>query len=284
LPARTQIVVLGGTGQLGTALVHELDRRGRVRADPARDVLDLLAIDRLHATLAALSPGAVINAAAYNDVSRAETPPHDAAAYRLNRDAPAALARSCAALGIPFIHVSTDYVFDGEKGAPYHEEDRASPLQVYGRTKHEGERAVLAAHEGALVARTSTLFGASRRDSPNFVRGVLENARRSGALQVVRAPVSSPTYAADLAAALLDLLDAGATGLVHVANAGSCSRLELAREAVRASGIGVEVRERASPPDGVPRPAYSVLDTGRLRRILGRPMRPWEEGLREYLS
>jgi dTDP-4-dehydrorhamnose reductase len=231
-----------------------------------------------------LSPTAVINAAAYNDVTRAEQRPNDEAAYRLNRDAPAALARCCRDLAIPLVHVSTDYVFDGEKGTPYGEDDRTSPLQVYGRSKLEGERAVIDTHPGAIVVRTSTVFGPSRRGSPNFIQSILRNGRRAGRLDVVRLPVSSPTYAPDLARALLDLLDAGATGLVHVANAGACSRYELALEAIRLAGPDVEVRERASSPDGVRRPAYSVLDTAKLEGLIGRPMPHWRDALEEYLA
>jgi dTDP-4-dehydrorhamnose reductase len=235
----------------------------------------------------AASPAAVINASAYNDVNGAEQEPNRGEAYGLNRDVPDRLARVCAARGIPLVHVSTDYVFDGGKREPYREDDPVAPLQCYGRTKLEGERAVVAAHPGALVVRTSTVFGADRMGGSNYVDAVLARARAEGELAVVRLPVSSPTYAVDLSRALLALLEVGATGLVHVANAGGCSRLELATEAVRLAGLGGEttIRERCEPPSaGAPRPAYSVLDTTRYTALTGRSMRAWQEALREYLA
>jgi dTDP-4-dehydrorhamnose reductase len=158
-------------------------------------------------------------------------------------------------------------------------------LQFYGRTKLDGERAVLDTHPGALVVRTSTVFGRNRRGGSNYIAAVLAQARKTEILEVVRPPVSSPTYATDLAEALLDLLAAGATGLVHVVNGGGCSRLELATEAVRAAGLAdrIEVRERPAPAGGVSRPEYSVLDTSRFTEWTGRSMRPWQQAVSDYV-
>jgi dTDP-4-dehydrorhamnose reductase len=278
-------LIFGGSGQLGTALVSELESRGAPVAAPSRSEVDLLCGD-LASALVRWSPAAVIYAAAYNDVNGAELEANRNEVFRLNRDAPAELARACAGRGLPFVHVSTDYVFDGAQGEPYREDDPTRPLQVYGRSKLAGEGAVLAADPDALVVRTSTLFGASRRNGSNFVRAVLTRARTEAALDVVRLPISSPTYAADLARALLHLSDAGARGLVHVTNAGGCTRLELAVEAIRVAGLAgrVAVRERAQPPAGAPRPAYSILDTTRYAALTGRSMRPWRETLQDYVA
>jgi dTDP-4-dehydrorhamnose reductase len=182
--------------------------------------------------------------------------------------------------------VSTDYVFDGQKSEPYLEGDPIAPLQRYGRTKADGERAVVDSHPGALVVRTSTVFGPDRRGGSNYVAAVLANARASAVLELVRPPVSSPTYAPDLAWALIELLEAGATGIVHVANRGGCSRYDLAAEAVRRAGLAdqVELRERPAPTGVAARPAYSVLDTSRFTELTGQKTRPWQDAVRDYVK
>ncbi len=281
----SKVLILGGSGQLGTSLVEELARRGTPGEAPGREILDL-SRDDVEQSVCDRAPAALINAAAYNDVGGAEHSPGTEQAVRMNRDLPETLAHVCAALGIPLVHVSTDYVFDGEASRPYREEDPVAPLQPYGRSKLEGERAVLRAYPEAVVARTSTLYGRGRRGGSNYVDAVLGQARTKRVLEVVRTPVSSPTYARDLALGLLALLDAGASGLVHLVNDGSCSRLDLAREAVRLAGLAdrVEVRERPEPPGGPRRPAYSALDTSRFAGITGSRPRPWLEALAGYLE
>jgi dTDP-4-dehydrorhamnose reductase len=279
------VVVLGASGMLGTALVRVLESRGTAHVAAGRDRLDL-EDDGIEPALEALSPSAVINAAAYTDVARAEQEGERRRAYRLNRDAPGALAHACRALGVPLIHVSTDYVFDGRKEAAYVETDAVGPLQIYGRSKLEGERRVLAGHHGALIVRTSTLYGPGRADRPHYVDAILRQARRSDRLHVVRLPVSSPTYSIDLARGLIELLESSATGIVHLVNRGGCSRLELAREILRRAGLdrSTELRER-SPPAGPPaRPAFSVLDTSRFAQLTGREPRTWQEALADYLG
>jgi len=204
----------------------------------------------------------------------------------LNRDAPRELARACRRLGLPFIHVSTDYVFDGESTRPYREDDAAAPLQVYGESKLEGEHAVVRAHRQALVVRTSTLYGPGPRERPHYVDAILRQAREKRRIEVVRLPVSSPTHAPDLAWGIVELLVREASGLVHVVNEGGCSRLELATETVRMAGLSdaVEVRERPEPAGGLLRPAYSVLDTSRFHELTGRSMHPWQEALQTYIQ
>ncbi len=280
-----KILILGGSGQLGTALLRELGARGTSVAAPPRSEIDLL-VGPLGPALEAHRPTVVLNATAYNDVAGAEQVSGREAAFLLNRDVPAELSRISARLGIPFVHVSTDYVFDGRSRKPYREDDTVSPLQAYGLSKLEGERAVLETNPTSVVARTSTLYGRGRRGGSNYVDAVLARARVSSTLEVVRPPVSSPTYAGDLAAALVALMEAQATGLVHVVNGGACSRLELAAEAIRLVGLGGQVQLDERPPsaDGPLRPVYSALDTSRYTEITGRTMRPWRAALQEYLT
>lgn len=280
------ILIIGGSGLLGEAISRELSRRETEFAAPPRTELDLLAPAELESALTGFNPRAVLNASAFTDVARAEFPEHREEVSRLNREVPGRLALICRRLGIPLLHVSTDYVFDGRKTEPYLENDAVAPLQVYGRSKLEGERAVREAHPGSLIVRTSTIFGPGRRKRPHYVDAVLRQAREKTRIELVRLPVSSPTYAPDLAVAMLELLQVGAAGIVHVANVGECSRLKLGRTAVQLAGLTdrVEVLERPQPPSDLDRPVYSVLGTGYYTRLTGREIRPWRDALREYVE
>jgi dTDP-4-dehydrorhamnose reductase len=279
------ILLTGGLGLLGGALIAELNRIRRAYIAPSPEELDLRLSGVVEAWMKRTPPAAVINAAAYTDVVRAEEEDQQNEVWRLNRDAPRALARACAARGVPLIHVSTDFVFDGKKNGPYDENDAVAPLQVYGRSKLEGERAVFAELPTAVVVRTSTLFGPGRRERPHYVDAVLSRARRGARLELVRRPVSSPTYAPDLARALLDLVDVESAGVFHVVNGGECSRIELALEAMRLAGpdFAADVVERPEHPGGPPRPPYSVLNTSRFSAHCGRGIRSWQEALAEYI-
>ena len=280
------ILVLGGSGLLGEALQAELAARGRQWRAPGRELLDLADDRSMERWFQGVQVSAVINAAAYTDVTRAEIGSERTEVFRLNRDAPAKLAEICHGRGIDLVFVSTDFVFDGSSGRPYDEAHAPAPLQVYGRSKLEGERAVLEAHPGALVVRTSTLYGPGRRGRPHYVDAILDQAARKDRIEVVRTPVSSPTYTPDLARALVELLEVRAKGVVHVVNDGACSRLELARATVRLAGAAdrVVVTERPESREGPRRPAYSVLDAGRFIELCGSPLRSWQRALADYVS
>jgi dTDP-4-dehydrorhamnose reductase len=281
-----RLLVLGRSGVLGSALARTAARRGLEVVAGSRPEWGLDDPRRLEEQVRHLAPDAVLNAAAFTDVTAAERPEMRDAVLRANVAAPGALARAAAALGIPLVHVSTDYVFDGRKGSPYSEGDRPHPLQVYGQSKLEGERAVLDAHDGALVARTSTLYGDADGGRGTYVTAILRQARAARTLEVVEQPVACPTWSHDLAEALLDLLQAKARGIVHAVNDGACSRLQLARAIVEEAGLGdsVEVSARDEALGGPARPAYSVLATDHLARLLGRPLRGWREALTSYLA
>ncbi len=279
-----RLLVLGGSGMLGQALVRELTSRRQAFDAPGRDRLELDPSRLTRSGLFRDVPAAVINAAGFTDVAGAED--HVGEAFRLNRDLPKVLAEICSEHRIPLVHLSTDYVFDGKKKVPYVENDPVAPLQVYGQSKLAGEQEVLEAHDRSLVVRTSTLYGPGCRRRLHYVDAVLSRARDEGRLELVRPPVSSPTYAPDLAEAICELLGVGATGIVHWANAGSCSRFELAMAALEISGLvdTVTVRERPEPTEGLARPGYSVMDTSRYTKLTGRTARAWRESLREYIE
>lgn len=279
------ILVIGADGMLGTAIAAELRRRGRPFTAPGLPTIDLSRPDLAARAVASLRPAAVVNLAAFTDVGRCEAPEVREEVFLVNRDGPGALALACVFLRIPFVHVSTDYVFDGTATRSYVETDPPHPIQVYGQSKLEGERAVLEAYPGALIVRISTLFGPGERPRPHYVDAILAQVRTKSRVEVVETPTSSPTYAPDVAPILLDLIDAGASGIFHAVNDGGCSRLDYARAISEEAGFGgrVEIVGKPEPPGGMRRPLYSVLDTGKLALYLGRRLRPWREALRDYL-
>ena len=280
-------LVTGAGGQLGSALCRVLAARGLPFAarDRGLDVCDSESVAKL-LDEAPEGEAVLLNAAAFTQVDRCES--ERELAHAVNAEAPARMAALCRERGAQLVHVSTDFVFDGTAGRPYTEADPPSPLSEYGRSKLVGEQAVLAASDTFLVARTSWVFGAGT----NFVRWLLERAQRargdSGApaLRVVDDQAGSPTYAEDLAAALVALVVGGQTGLYHLANEGGASRYELARAALDLAGFeALELghARTAEFPSPAQRPASSVLDCSRARQD-GVALRPWRNALEAYLE
>jgi dTDP-4-dehydrorhamnose reductase len=264
------ILVTGGNGQLARAFGAAAGTRAlRVVGRPA---FDFDRPETLRATLDAARPALVVNAAAYTAVDKAESEPD--AAFRANRDGPAVLAAWCAEHGARLIHVSTDYVFDGRKGAPYVEEDATNPTGVYGASKLGGEAAVLASGAAALVLRTSWVYSAFAK---NFVLTMLDAARRTDRLRVVADQHGCPTSADDLAAAILalaDRWDGGARGVFHAAGSGATTwhglALAVFARAARHGRTAPAVAPIATAdwPTPARRPADSRLDSWTL---------PWRE-------
>jgi dTDP-4-dehydrorhamnose reductase len=250
------------------------------------DTLDVAEPDAVAERLAALPrPLVWLNAAAFTQVDRCEREPD--LAQRGNAVAPAVLANACAEAGARLVHVSTDYVFAGEGNRPYREGDPTAPRSVYGRTKLAGEAAVLAASDEFLVVRTSWVFGKGR----NFIAAVLDQAARrragtaTGPLRVVDDQTGRPTYAVDLAEAIVSLVTAGARGIVHFANSGIATWWDLARRALDEAGYGDIEIERIKTSDlstDAVRPAWSVLDTARAESLGVKP-RSWQEAVTAYL-
>lgn len=288
--AKRRWVVTGAGGQLGLCLAARLrdDHSSALAAAFDHRVLDIADAGALRRALTGLPggpPDVVANAAAMTHVDRCEAEP--AAAEAANATGPGLLAALCQELGALLVHVSTDYVFDGTGTRPYTETDPTAPHSVYGRTKLDGERRVLAAQPGALVVRAAWVFGPGR----NFVRTILEAAARAQcgeapALRVVDDQRGSPTYAGDLADGIVGLVDADASGIFHLANTGVASWWDLARAAVDIWGhpeLPIEKVRTEDFPRPAPRPAWSVLDTSKASR-LGVRLRAWREGLRGYLD
>lgn len=240
-------------------------------------------LEHLEALLASGGVGLVVNCAGYTDVDRAEREPELAMAA--NAQGAGAVARLCARFGAHLVHLSTDYVFDGQaQGRPYREDDPAEPLSAYGRSKLLGEQMVKEAYPGALVVRSAWLFGPGR---DNFVSKVLAAARAGRPLKVVRDQVGSPTYTRDLAPALIGLGRRRVRGLMHLVNQGQASRYELARQALALAGLDPETVTAITTAElgpAAPRPAWSVLDTHRAARLLGRPLPDWLNALGRYIN
>jgi dTDP-4-dehydrorhamnose reductase len=282
------MLIVGGSGQLGQALSELATARGLVFRAVSRPELDFAAPGSIDACFAAARPALVINAAAYTAVDAAET--HRDAALAGNVTGPQRLAQLCAGAGIPFIHVSTDYVFDGAKGAPYVETDPTGPTGVYGETKLQGEHAVLATGADAIILRTSWVYAATGK---NFVRTMLNAGAKLPQLRVVADQIGTPTAAPELARVILDIADtlrrtgwqAEYRGIFHATGAGETSWHGFATAifaAAAAQGYNppaLQAITTAEWPTPARRPADSRLDCGKLARIFGITLPDWRENL-----
>ena len=286
------ILITGGAGQLASSLEALARLRGLAAIRVGRPAFDFDRPESIAEAFHAVRPALVVNAAAYTAVDAAEN--DEAAALRANHAGPAALAALCRDAGTALIHVSTDYVFDGRKGAPYVETDPTAPQGVYGASKLEGERAVLGSGAQAIILRTSWVYSATGK---NFVRTMLNAAERvraqGGRLRVVSDQLGCPTSADALAEAILNI---SATiladgwrpeygGLVHAAGTGATSWHGLAMAAfAAASRHGYQMPEvdaitTEEYPTPAPRPADSRLDCTRLERVFGQLLPPWRDSL-----
>lgn len=280
--AAVKPLVTGSEGLLGRVLAERLEERYPDTVSATRAFLDLTDPFGFTAELERLQPTVVFNTAAFADVDGCELDPERA--FRVNRMGPYHLARACRALGARLIQISTDYVFDGTKATPYDEDDKPAPIQVYGASKRDGELAILAEDPGALIVRTSFLFGPGR---PTFADRAIERARAGEVVRAVLDWVGSPTYTVDLAAILETLMTMEISGTVHVANAGSCSKFEFARAACRMAGIAdppIQPIRLSDLPLPAKRPERTPFDLTKLSGLLGGSPRPWEEALDEYLA
>jgi dTDP-4-dehydrorhamnose reductase len=277
------VLVTGVTGQVGGAFARLAAGRGMRLEVPGRDRLDLADPASVEAA-AARRWRAIVNCGAYTAVDAAEAEP--ALAHAVNAGAPALLARGAAATGTPLVHVSTDYVFDGSNREPYREDDAPRPINVYGRTKAEGERAVLDASPANAVLRTSWVLSGGGR---NFLTTMLRLGRERDLLRVVDDQIGAPTAADDLAAALITVVEAKANGLWHFANDGATSWFGLARHIFAHQAAAGERLAGIAPiptddyPTPARRPLNSRLATDKWAARFGRP-RPWTEAVDAILD
>jgi dTDP-4-dehydrorhamnose reductase len=278
-----KVLLIGALGMLGRDLQPILSDRHEVIG---RDIPDLDITDPVQAEkeIRLLRPEAVINAAAFTDVDGCES--QRERAFSVNADGAGHVARGCRSAGSRLIHLSTDYVFDGTSQVPYSEEAAPNPINVYGESKLQGEKAVQESGGNHLILRTAWLYG---KHGKNFVDTILRLASQQEELRVVDDQRGSPTFTRDLSRAIARLLDKEARGILHVTNSGSCTWFEFARKILemrrplndRLRLIPISSGELARL---APRPANSVLDCSRFEKLTGSKMKGWEEAIQAYLS
>jgi dTDP-4-dehydrorhamnose reductase len=277
--------VTGAAGMLGSDVLLAGERAGHELVGLGRAELDITDADAVDAAFAGVRPDAVLNCAAWTDVDGAES--HREQAHAVNADGAGNLALAAAAAGVALVHVSSDYVFDGQ--APraaddspraYVESDATGPRSVYGTSKLMGERLVLGASPRHAVVRSSWLFGVG---GANFAATMLRLADEREAVQVVTDQIGCPTWTGHLAPALLGLVERGLAGLVHLAGAGYVSWNGYAVEIFRQAELGcrVEPVTTVDMPRPAPRPAWSALESQRDDVL---PLPPWQDGVAGYLA
>lgn len=285
------ILVTGGAGQVGLALARQ-PRHPDVRlVFPTRRELDLSDPEAISRAIASRPWSAVINAAAYTAVDRAESESDEA--WRVNATAPGVIANACAKSSIPLVHVSTDYVFAGDLDRPYEEDDPVAPLGVYGRSKAAGEAAVRTGAPRHAIVRTAWVLSATRS---NFLLTMSRLAKQRPIIRVVSDQWGCPTASSDLAAALMKVAvrmiedPAAPTGTFHYTNEGVTTWADLAAEIFRISrancgpGADVEKISTAEYPTASPRPRYSALAPGRLPAAFDIARRPWQTAVLEIVK
>ncbi len=282
-----RVAVLGATGQLGTDVVGTLRATDSYEVVPlGHEEVECSDAESVEAVLGNIRPDVVINCAAFVRVDECEQRPEQA--FRVNAVGAFNVARTAARMGARCVYVSTDYVFDGEKGEPYTEDDAPGPINVYGASKLAGEYLVRQSCPDWMIVRLASLYGKSgaRGKGGNFVETVLRKARAGDPLRVVIDIRMSPTYTIDAARTLEELLVSGARGVFHTANEGLCTWYEFACKAIELAGIEARVEPISASeyPTLARRPANSALRSDRLEKFIGDTPRPWEQALKSYLN
>ncbi len=282
-----RLLVTGTQGQVAQSLVQKGSRTLDIKVIAlGRPQLDLANPDTILPALAASKPDIIVNAAAYTAVDQAENEPDTA--FAINRDGAGAVAAAAGALGVPLIHLSTDYVYSGDKTTPYAEDDKTGPLGVYGKSKLEGEWAVRRALPGAIILRTSWVYSPFGK---NFVKTILRLGRERPLLKVVADQFGNPTSALDIAEAISRIAPSAdqSGGIYHLAGTGHCSWYDFAKEIIAspwgcAGKSEVQAISTAEYPTLAKRPANSVLDTSAFCKQFGFTLPDWKASLEETLK
>jgi dTDP-4-dehydrorhamnose reductase len=281
------ILVVGAKGMLGcdvVAALHNDPWKVKIECDQIHafdlEEIDITKTASVKKCFDSTRPQLVINCAAYTDVDGCET--NRDMAMAVNGDGPGHLAQACREHNAKLIHISTDFVFKGKKDTPYLPDDPTGPLSVYGESKLAGELAVRKRLEDHIIIRTSWLFGLHGK---NFVTTIRRLAQEREVIEVVNDQIGSPTYAVDLAQAILYLIDADAQGIYHFSNKGICSWHDFACAIVEQSNLATSVRPVGSDrfPRPAHRPVWSVMDLEKYTQTTGQPIRPWQMALVEFL-
>ncbi len=279
--------VIGGNGQLGTDVVAELEAAGYDAVSLTHADIEIGDAESVQRVIPPLGASLVINTAAMHNVEACEQSPEQA--FRVNGLGARNLARATAQNGAILVHISTDYVFGGERRTPYVESDSPRPVNTYGITKLAGEHYALANNPRSAIVRVSALYGSNQcraKSSDNFVKLMLRLGAERGSVKVVADEFVSPSYTSDVARQIVGIAESGATGIFHATSQGQVSWNEFAKAIFEESGAAVKVEEASSSDFSakVARPAYSVLDNAALRALGLDRMPPWRDALKRYVK
>lgn len=283
-----KILLIGKTGQLGNEIMKDASSFGFKIFGFEKNEIDVKNEWQVKEKIEEIKPDILINTSAYHVLKACEENPLEA--MLVNFIAVDKMARLCKKYGIKFVTYSTDYVFDGEKGSPYEENDNPNPLQMYGISKLAGEYAALNSHpDGTFIIRTCGLYG-GKEGSPekkgNFVLNIIKEVQNKDVIEVSSEQIVSPTYAGHLSKATLELLNSGAKpGIYHLVNDGYCSWFEFTKEIFKLANINVKVLpvNRGGISGGVRRPKFSALKNTKAK-ALGIMLPSWQEGLKSYFA
>ena len=275
-----KILITGSNGMLGHDLIEALKDNHELVLTTSR-TLDITDKEQVFDFISQNKPDIVINSAAYTDVDGCEQ--NQDLAYSVNGEGVKNLAFACREADSALLHISTDYIFNGENTRPWVEDDEIGPISVYGKSKLKGEQAILEILDKFFIVRTAWLYGVNGR---NFPKTMLELAENHSQITVVYDEVGTPTYTPDLANAISQLIETEHYGIYHITNSGSCSWCEFARYIFEVAGKDVEVipvtaAEFARP---APRPHYSVLENRNWIEKGFEPLRSYKEAIKEYIE
>ncbi len=274
-----KILLFGGTGLLGTDIYEALKNEHQVKVLSSSDC-DITKLENTYHKIKFEKPDIAINCAALTDVDRCEKEEDNA--YKINAIGVKNIAISCRDFGVKLIHISTDYVFDGEKKEPYTEFDKPNPVNIYGRTKLAGEKFVKSILNNYIIIRTAWIFGKKRQ---HFVDYVISGIKNNEEIIAVKDMVSSPSYSSDVAGEIKNIITLNETGIFHIANKGYCSRAELAEEIIRLlkKPGNVKVVNQSQWLRPAKRPFFSALKNYHLH-LLGIDNIPgWRDALKRYV-
>lgn len=277
-----KVLVTGIGGQLGHDVVRELEKRGQEVVGVGRAEMDITDEGKVREVIRTCAPDAVIHCSAYTAVDRAEE--EDDLCHQVNVEGTKYIAEACAELDCKMIYISTDFVFSGEGERPWETDDEAGPINVYGKTKYEGELEVKSRLNKWFVVRISWVFG---YNGNNFVKTMLRLGKENGAVKVVADQIGSPTYTRDAAVLLADLVQTEKYGVYHASNEGFCSWYEFAKEIFQAAGMD-EVSVTPITSDEFPakakRPFNSRMSKKKLVKEGFNLLPSWQDALKRYLQ
>lgn len=275
-----KILITGSNGMLGHDLISVLKKEHDLVLTTSK-TLDITDKDKTIDFICDTKPDIVINSAAYTDVDGCEE--NSDLAFSVNGDGVRNLALACREIDCPLVHISTDYIFNGKNDRPWVEDDEIGPISVYGKSKLEGEQAILEILDRYFIVRTAWLYGINGK---NFPKTMLELAKNHSEITVVYDEVGSPTYSLDLAEGISELIETDYYGIYHLTNSGSCSWCEFARFIFEIADedvnvIPVTASEFARP---APRPSYSVLENKKWIEKGFKPLRSYKEAIKDYIE